>query len=103
VTDEQGFKGLWRYEKAALVIEAIPTVFAQHARQRREALGLSQAEVVSKLFLLFGIEWHQTALAKVEARQREVKLQEAYALASLYGIELDDLVLGRGLNEPRND
>lgn len=59
-------------------------------------LGLSQADV-SLVLLGHGIDWHQTTVAKVEKGERQVKLDEAYALADVYAIPLDDLVEGRGL------
>lgn len=43
------------------------------------------------------IMWHQTVVAKVESGQRAVKLTEAYALASVLDMRLDDLTLGNDL------
>ena len=45
----------------------------------------------------YGITWHQTAVAKIEDGSRKVKLMEAYALADMYGIPLDELAAGRNL------
>ena len=49
----------------------------------------------------YGITWHQTAVAKIEDGSRKVKLMEAYALADMYGIPLDELAAGRNLEVDR--
>ncbi len=84
------FEGLTVGEVKAK-IERVPRAFAKNARHRRVVLGLSQAHV-ALMMEVYGIRWHQTVLAKVESGDREVKIQEAYALAALYGMALDDLI-----------
>lgn len=76
--------------------------FAERARARRQLLGMSQADVARKMRETYGFSWHQTVLAKIEGGQRTVRLDEAFALCRLYGIELDDLLRGRNLDSIRN-
>lgn len=71
--------------------------FGRHARTRREFLGLSQQGVARLVNDDFGIPWHQTVVAKIEAGQRQVKLNEALALSLVYGTSLDNLVAGKAL------
>lgn len=68
--------------------------FGQHARQRREYLGMSQAVVAHIMTDPFGISWHQTVVAKIESGERQVKLAEALALSKIYGMKLEDLMTG---------
>lgn len=46
---------------------------------------------------MYGFKWHQTVVAKVESGQRMIKLSEAYALADLYGVPLENLAHGTDL------
>jgi len=45
----------------------------------------------------YGIKWHQTVVAKIEDGTRKIKLMEAYALADMYGIPLEELSAGNNL------
>lgn len=75
----------------------VRTSFARNVRIRREAIHATQAGVANVMWA-YGFEsWRQSTLAKVEAGERAVKLDEAFALAALYGIPLDDLLRGIGL------
>lgn len=71
--------------------------FGHYARARRKFLGLSQQGVALIVKEDFGIPWHQTVVAKIESGERQVKLDEALALSLVYGIDLQDLMTGRGL------
>ncbi|WP_175611255.1 helix-turn-helix domain-containing protein [Mycobacterium sp. SP-6446] len=62
-----------------------------HERDRRN---WSQAEVAKRLTAMGIDNMHPTTVAKIEAGDREVKLDEAAAMADLYGLPLDTL-LGR--------
>jgi transcriptional regulator with XRE-family HTH domain len=62
-----------------------------HERDRRK---WSQAEVAKRLTAMGIDSMHPTTVAKIEAGDREVKLDEAAAMADLYGLPLDTL-LGR--------
>jgi hypothetical protein len=72
--------------------------FGPHARQRRIFLQYSQDVVATLLVTTYGIKWHQTVVAKVESGVRQVKLAEAYALAEIYGLPLEDLAYGKNLD-----
>ncbi|WP_208739630.1 helix-turn-helix domain-containing protein [Arthrobacter agilis] len=89
----------YRVDITALAIYLVQSVsdFGFYARQRREFLNLSQQAVASFMKDQFAIPWHQTVVAKVESGDRQVKLTEALALAFIYGMTLDDLVMGLDL------
>jgi transcriptional regulator with XRE-family HTH domain len=77
--------------------------FREHITRERKRRGLSQAEV-ARMLTAKGIDnMHHTTVAKIEAGDREIKLDEAVALAQLYEAPLDALVglhpkSGRDLN-----
>jgi transcriptional regulator with XRE-family HTH domain len=54
----------------------------------------SQAEVANRLSAMGIDNMHNTTIAKIEAGDREIKLDEAAALARLFGLSVDSL-LGR--------
>lgn len=66
--------------------------FGAAVRARREAMGLTQAEV-SEALRAAGQPVSVTALAKVEAGSRAVKIAEAAALARILSLHLDLLTL----------
>lgn len=68
--------------------------FGHWVRLRREFLNLSQHSVAAFMKSYFRIPWHQTVVAKIESGERKVKLNEALALAYIYGLTLDDLAGG---------
>lgn len=61
-------------------------------RERREAIGLTQAEV-SDALASEGVSVSSTALAKAEAGTRAVKVSEAVALAKVLSLHIDLLDL----------
>jgi len=79
---------------APLAVEGVGELFGHHARQRREFLNLSQQSVADYMKDFFKIPWHQTVVAKIESGERRVKLNEAMALAYIYGLPLDNLAGG---------
>lgn len=81
-------------------VQSIDERLAEHSRIRRKYLGFSQATIAKIMKLKYGVEWHQTVLAKIENRERAVKLSEAFALARVYQIPLNDLIEGEGLDRP---
>lgn len=84
-------------EKENLALQdASEYLFAKHCKLRRQQLGMSQEKVASMMRRLW-IMWHQTAVAKIEDGSRAIKLDEAYALANVYGMKLEDLIYGRGI------
>ena len=82
---------------AAVEIAAVAKAFARNVRRRREAIGVSQHLVATILWRYGFSTWRQTTLAKIEAGRRAVKLDEAFALAALYEISVDDLLRDRGV------
>jgi transcriptional regulator with XRE-family HTH domain len=59
-------------------------------REIREALDMSQRELSEQVEPMGGPA-HQPAIARIEAGTREVKLNEAFAIAAGLGVELDYL------------
>lgn len=62
--------------------------FARRLRERREALGLSQAAVAEALRAESGISLDPTAITRIESNDRRISLDEAVALATILGIGL---------------
>jgi transcriptional regulator with XRE-family HTH domain len=62
-------------------------------RQLRLARGWSQEEVAMRM-RAYGYDFHQTAIAKVEAAQRPLRVRELADFAALYGVQVQDLVYG---------
>jgi transcriptional regulator with XRE-family HTH domain len=54
----------------------------------RDEHGWSQAFAAKRLEEIWGIEMHQTTLAKLEAGKRPVRLAELYAFATMYGVSV---------------
>lgn len=63
-------------------------VAGQELRRLRTARRWSQEEVTQRL----GYPWHQSAMAKTEAAQRPLRLNELVALCQLYGVTLASLL-----------
>lgn len=76
----------------------IPARGVDHFRKRvanlRNERDWSQAELAKKLTAMGIDNMHNTTVAKIEAGDREIKLDEAAALANLFGLSVDSL-LGR--------
>lgn len=62
--------------------------FVKWLRASREATSLSQQHVADALKPL-GISLHQSQVAKIERGERPLRLDEAVALASLFGATVD--------------
>ena len=60
-------------------------------RRLREARRWSQEETARRMGA-YGYDFHQTAIAKTEAGQRPLRLNEAAAFACLFGVALADLL-----------
>ena len=76
--------------------------FRKRARREREQRGWSQADVAKKLTAKGIDKIHPTTVAKIESGDREVKLDEATAIADLFDMSLDVLV-ARHSTERRED
>lgn len=61
---------------------------AETLKYLREEAGWSQQFTVERLAKVWGIEMHQTTLAKLEAGNRPVRLSELFALATIYGVNV---------------
>lgn len=65
-------------------------------RQLRIARGWTQKETAARLAVLPGYEtWHQTTIARVESADRPLRLNEAETLATLFGVTIADLTIGK--------
>ncbi|MBG6224736.1 transcriptional regulator with XRE-family HTH domain [Arthrobacter sp. CAN_A2] len=93
--DQQDWRpgGEYGYE----FVRTLDENFGQNARIRREFLDYPQNTVARLMTAMYGFKWHQTVVAKVESGQRMIKLSEAYALADLYGVPLENLAHGTDL------
>lgn len=80
-------------------VRDLDRAFGDNVRERRLHLGLNQAHVVAMLGAFYRIDWNQTVLSKVELGTRMAKTPEAFALAEILGMTLEDLAFGRGLDE----
>jgi transcriptional regulator with XRE-family HTH domain len=76
--------------------------FRERMTYERKQRGWSQAEVAEMLTARGVDKMHHTTVAKIEGGDREVKLDEAAALADLYGLSLDEM-LGRNRASPDNE
>jgi transcriptional regulator with XRE-family HTH domain len=70
--------------------------FRKTLKAARLGKGWTQADVAKRLSDKGIDHIHTTTVAKVEAGERELKLDEALALADLFGLPLDSM-LGRGV------
>lgn len=66
--------------------------FGLAVRAQRVQFGWSQRQLAVCMGTL-GFSWHQTTVAKTEAAERSVPIDEAVALARLLRISLDSLLL----------
>jgi transcriptional regulator with XRE-family HTH domain len=73
---------------------------AAQARAYREKLGMTQAEVARQMSDR-GAVMHQTTIAKIEAGQRPVRVNEAVLLAGILHATLADLLTAPGQPEKR--
>ncbi|GAA4225971.1 hypothetical protein GCM10022254_09320 [Actinomadura meridiana] len=60
--------------------------FVQRAKDRRVQLGLSQSELARRMTELSPATWHQMTVARTEAGERPIRLDEATLLAELLGL-----------------
>ncbi|MFI6078892.1 helix-turn-helix domain-containing protein [Actinoplanes sp. NPDC051343] len=69
------------------------TELAQRLRPLRTQRGWSQAELAQHMSEQYGLRWHQTTIAKIEAGQRPIGLNEAAALANEFDITGTELLM----------
>lgn len=63
-------------------------------RAERKARNLSQADLAKALNAVTEQDWHTTTIAKIEAGERSVRIDEAAAIADIFELSLDGF-LGR--------
>lgn len=66
-------------------------VFGSRVQHMRKQWGYSQEEL-ARVMQEAGFKWQQTTVAKTETGKRPVRLNEAYALATHFGVTVDDLI-----------
>jgi len=64
--------------------------FAENLRAARERAGISQ-KALNRKMLGLGYKFHQQIISKIEAGERKVDQEEAYALAGLLGTTVEAL------------
>lgn len=69
----------------------VQTHFREQLRAERERLGWSQAEM-AKALSANGFPLHASAIAKIEAGDRAVRIDEAVAIADALDVELEDML-----------
>ena len=62
-------------------------VFGRRLRKLRTGTGMSQTEVASQVSALGHHQLHQTAIAKIEAGTRPLRLDEAFDIAHVFNLE----------------
>jgi transcriptional regulator with XRE-family HTH domain len=60
-------------------------------RRLRAAREWSQEEVARRM-KVYGYDFHQTMIAKIEAAQRPIRVRELADFAALYGVEVHELI-----------
>lgn len=78
-------------ENQAISEQDAERLAGQRLRELRTARKWPLHEVASRM-KPYGYSWHQTVVAKIETGQRPLRLNEAIALARLFGVDLDDLL-----------
>ena len=73
-------------------------VAGRELRRLRTERGWTQDEVARRM-AAYGYDWHQTLVAKTEAAQRPLRLNEAADLAALFGASLESLLASGPLAE----
>lgn len=66
------------------------TVFRDSMKRRREILGINQTELARRMKAL-GYPFHQQTIQRVEAGERPIRLDEAYALAEILDTSVDSM------------
>lgn len=71
--------------------ETAERVLGSRLKQLREAAGMPQAGLAGRMVRL-GHSWQQTTVAKTEASQRPIRVNEAVDLARIFGIQVSELI-----------
>lgn len=78
--------------------ERAEVYFRKRLKRERDSRRWSQAEL-AKLLSDNGIPMHPTTIAKIEAGDRAVRIEEATGIADLLGISLDGLLGRKGMED----
>lgn len=70
--------------------------FRAQLRHQRERLGWSQQQVADALAKQYKLDMYSTTIAKIEAGERSVRIDELYAFADLLNMSADVLLGRRG-------
>lgn len=71
------------------------SVFAARLRQAREAAGMTQPQLATRLYEESGIRLDPSAITRMERGNRMIRLNEAVHLSAILGIKLWDLVVSK--------
>lgn len=85
-----------RQPRSASRVQAVPDIqdqtaeqrFGTHVRTARESRGWTQDQLARKVRALKGVDLQQSAIARIEAGQRTLRLNEFVALAEMLGLDL---------------
>lgn len=66
--------------------------FGRRVRQVREELGIAQDGLAEMMRTTYGVQWHQTTVARIEAGTRPVKLAEAVWISHAFAVDLHTLL-----------
>lgn len=72
----------------------IGDLFRVQLRQERERCGWTQAHLAAAVNADYGITMYPTTVAKIEAGERDVRIDELFAFAGLFNVSVD-VLLGR--------
>jgi transcriptional regulator with XRE-family HTH domain len=75
--------------------------FRKRLKRERDSRGWSQAEI-AKLLSDNGIPMHSTTIAKIEAGDRAVRIEEATGIADLLDVSLDGLLGRKGMEDDQS-
>lgn len=70
----------------------IDATFGRHVEQLRERNGWSQTELAKKMKELGFAGFHQTTISRIENGERSARVGEAFGLAELLDVSVNDLV-----------
>ena len=81
--------------------ERTEVYFRKRLKRERDSRGWSQSEM-AKLLSDNGIPMHPTTIAKIEAGDRTVRIDEATGIADLLGLGLDGLLGRKGMEDDQS-
>jgi transcriptional regulator with XRE-family HTH domain len=76
------------------LLDSLDGAFGTRVRQARLAKRLRQQDLVDALNSAFKLGWYQQTLGRLEAGDRQVRITEAVAIATVLDVPLTELVYG---------